>query len=258
MRFITNPVLTLPEGNMGETSKQLQRTVDFTYDWYGDFLDDVKAAGYAFRSFHDDLTAGDVVLRHDVDLSVDDALTMARLEADRDVTATYFVLLSSALYNPLRGETRDAVREIQSLGHEVALHFSTHEYWPADSPPGDDELQARVAEELAILETVTGDDRRLVSFHKPPQWTFARSYDGFTSTYEARFFEDVQYVADSRQRWRDDPPAVEDFEDTVQVLTHPGLWANEDGAFDERIEQAVTASCKTAGRTAGREFLGGW
>jgi peptidoglycan/xylan/chitin deacetylase (PgdA/CDA1 family) len=242
---------------MGETSEQVQQSVAFTYDWYANFLADIDAAGYTFRSFEDDLGDGDVVLRHDVDLSVDDALEMARLEAAQDVSATYFVLLSSALYNPFRGSTRRAIREIASLGHDVALHFSTHEYWDANEPPKTEALEARVAEELAVLETVTGKSTSVVSFHRPPEWVFGESYDGFTSTYEQRFFEAVEYVADSKMRWREQVPDVASFSDTVQVLTHPGLWSDVDSSFEERIEAAAAATCRFASREAHREFLGG-
>lgn len=257
MRFITIPVVYRLRSSMGKPPEQVQRSMEFTYDWYAGFLADVQAAGYAFRSFDDDLGRDDVVLRHDVDLSVDAALTMARLEAAQGVTATYFVLLSSPLYNPFRGAVRDAIREIASLGHHVGLHFSTHEYWDADEPPARDELEARVDAELDGLATVTGERYDVVSFHKPPEWVFGETYDGFTSAYAQRFFEDVEYVADSRMRWRDDPPDVADFGDTVQVLTHPGLWSDADGSFADRVEDAATATCRYASREAHREFLGG-
>ncbi|NHN43174.1 hypothetical protein G9C85_16265 [Halorubellus sp. JP-L1] len=242
---------------MEESPEQVQRPMEFTYDWYADFLSDLQADGYTCRTFHEDLGDGDVVLRHDVDLSVDAAARMAALEAAQNVQSTYFFLLSSMLYNPMRGDARRTIRDISSLGHQVGLHFSTHEYWGADEEPSRAELEARVADELETFETVLGESTDVVSFHKPPSWVFGESYDGFESTYAQRFFEDVEYVADSRMRWRDDPPDVADFSGPVQVLSHPGLWREDDGTFRDRIGEAVMESCQTAGREADREFLGG-
>ena len=42
--------------------------VGFTYDWYRTFLADLRERGRRFRSYDDTLTAGDVLLRHYVDL----------------------------------------------------------------------------------------------------------------------------------------------------------------------------------------------
>ena len=63
-------------------------TVEFTYDWYRDFLRRLSAEGYDFRSFDDSLGDGDVVLRHDIDLSLDAAVKMARIEANAGVEST--------------------------------------------------------------------------------------------------------------------------------------------------------------------------
>ena len=235
--------------------RQRPRSTDavaFTYPWYRSFLDRLQDAGYEFRRFSEGVDGGDVLLRHDVDLSLPDALTMARLEADRGVTATYCVLLTSALYNPLEREQRDRIREIASLGHEVALHFSTHEYW--DGKPNDSELLRRINGEWTVLDTLLSDPPETVSFHDPPSWVLARSFDGVRNTYAPAYFSEIDYVADSGQRWRDQPPAVEDLGESAQILVHPGLWGEEDGNFAERVEHSVAASCRHAHDKARKEF----
>ena len=241
---------------MAEQLNQSLGDVEFTHHWYRGFLQRLLADGYEFRAFSDAIGSGDVLLRHDIDLSVDAAVRMARIEAELNVQSTYCVLLTSPLYNPFEGEYRDALREIESLGHEVALHFSTHEYWSADEPPNEAAIEDRVREERAVLETLVSPTET-VSFHRPPSWVLDRSFDGFESTYAPAHFSDIGYVADSNQRWREEPPVVEAFPETVQLLTHPGLWAETDGEFDQRIERAISDACRHGERNTRSEFNSG-
>lgn len=240
---------------MAERTDRSVLDVEFTYGWYGEFLDRLRAAGYGFRGFGTDPGDADVLLRHDVDLSLDAAARMARLEADRGVRATYFVLLTSNLYNPLDGDHRDRLREIESLGHDVGLHFSTHEYWSADDRPPAEGLRARVLDEVSVLRTVASDPAA-VSFHIPPTWVQGRTFEGFRSAYEPAVFEEVEYLADSTQRWRSEPPEVE-AGGPLQVLAHPGLWDEEDAGFEGRVEQAVVDACRRSQRAARAEFVAG-
>lgn len=238
---------------MSEHANQPLGDVAFSHHWYRQFLHRLQADGYEFRTFSDPLGDGDVVLRHDVDLSVDRAVEMARIEAEMGIESSYFVLLTSSLYNPFEADCRDAINEIESLGHDVGLHFSTHLYWTPEDSPTADEIERHVRQERAVLETVvpTSD---AVSFHRPPSWVLDRSFDDFENTYAPAFFSDIGYVADSTQRWRDDPPRMDDLPETMQLLTHPGLWAEEDATFDQRVEEAVVSACTHAGRKTREEF----
>ena len=213
--------------------------VEFTLDRCRSILDRLRSAGYAFRGYDDDVGAGDVLLRHDVDLSPERAVEVARIERELGITATYFVLLGSPLYNPFDAPVREAFEEIAGLGHDVGLHFSTHQHWPATEPPTEAELAARIRDEQAALSAVVPDPVSTVSFHVPPEWVLARTFEGVESTYEPRFFDEIDYVADSGQRWRDEGVAIPDDGRPLQVLIHPGLWGEADGSFEARVQAAV-------------------
>lgn len=240
---------------MERQTTQSADPVEFTYNWYQEFLDRIAEAGYEIRSFSDGVELGDVVVRHDVDLSVGDARRMAELEADRGLTTTYCFLLTSGLYNALEREKREQIRQIEALGHEVALHFSTHEYWARDEEPEDDALSARIDEELTVLDTIVSGTTETVSFHAPPNWVLNRELGGVRNAYSPKYFEEMRYVADSGQRWRRSPPVVDEFGASAQVLTHPGLWSQSDGTFEQRVERATTRSCRHANAKAQREFV---
>ena len=241
---------------MAEQLNQSLEDIEFTHRWYRRFLRELLAEGYDFRTFTEPLRDGDIALRHDVDLSVAAALTMAELEAELGVQSTYCVLLTSSLYNPLQSTNREAIGQIDALGHDIALHFSTHEYWPEDDPPSQEAIETRVRDERDVLETIVST-AETVSFHRPPQWVLDREFEGFESTYAPRFFSDIGYVADSNQRWRDEPPRIDELPETVQLLTHPGLWGDEDGGFETQIEAAITDASDRTGRNARREFISG-
>ena len=242
---------------MGEQTDRLLLEVEFTHRWYRDFLERLRADGYEVRGLATPPAAGEVSLRHDVDLSLDAALEMARIEADLGVTSTYFVMLSSPLYNPLSPSGREAIHRIEGLGHDVGLHFSTHTFPELERRPPLGAVEARVDEERETLSGLVDSLSPAVSFHIPPDWLLGATFSGVQSTYAPEYFEDPTYVADSSQRWRGEPPRLAADGEAVQVLTHPGLWAEEDADFEGRVEQAIVASCRRTQRAARREFLEG-
>lgn len=241
---------------MGNTAEPSLRGVEYTRRWYRSFLDQLLSDDYRFRSFDDRPVAGDVLLRHDVDLSVEAALEMARVEADLGVQSTYFLLLTSPLYNVFERETREQIEAIVALGHDVGVHFSTHAYWPTERPPSDADLVEAIRHEQAALGTIV-PPVETVSFHIPPPWVLDRSFQGVRSTYEPALFTDIDYVADSTGRWRERHPLDGGLGETVQVLTHPGLWGETDAGFIERVEVAVTDACRHSRTRTHAEFLSG-
>ena len=91
----------------------------FTYTEYARFLDrlgdrDVVPMRELARG------AGDLALRHDVDSRLDSALELARLEHERGLRATYFVLHTAPYWND--ADLIPRVKRLQELGHEVGFH----------------------------------------------------------------------------------------------------------------------------------------
>jgi hypothetical protein len=91
----------------------------FTYAEYERFLD--RLAGHAVVPLRELARgAGDLALRHDVDARLDSALRLARLEHDRGLRATYFVLHTAPYWND--ADLVPQVRRLQQLGHEIGFH----------------------------------------------------------------------------------------------------------------------------------------
>lgn len=60
-------------------------------------------------------------LRHDVELGLEDAVGMARVEADMGVTASYFIRMDGVFFNPMAADARARLAEIAGLGHDVGV-----------------------------------------------------------------------------------------------------------------------------------------
>jgi hypothetical protein len=174
----------------------------FELDHYREILAAVRGGGYTFATFDQPFEAGTVILRHDVDLSLDAALTMAELEAGAGVTATYFLMTRSEFYNLDSASGHAALEHLRALGHRVGLH--------------------------AVWPYVDRDERfdPVLAWHNPDPEYMRETVDGFVNVMEPPWAE--VYRSDSNQHWRQGCPHEEltagSFE-RLQLLTHPEIWA---------------------------------
>jgi hypothetical protein len=184
----------------------------FDLDHYRDLLEAAQAGGYRFAFFDREPEAGTILLRHDVDLSLDAALRMAELEAKAGATATYFLMTRSELYNLDSASGEAAVERLRALGHRVGLH--------------------------AVWPKVDRDERfdPVLAWHNPDPDYMREPVDGLVNVMEAPW-ADV-YRSDSNQHWRQGCPHEElragAFE-RLQLLTHPEIWVYPGGTMRETM-----------------------
>src|SRR5262249_821300 len=95
---------------------------DFSLGHYREILRAALDGGYRFAFFEAPPGAGDVFLRHDVDLSLEAAVEMAELEAEEGGGETYLLMTRSVFYNLASREGEDAIARLRELGHRVGLH----------------------------------------------------------------------------------------------------------------------------------------
>ena len=65
---------------------------------------------------------GDLILRHDVDLSLEAALALAELEAGVGVSSTWFLMTRSAFYNLDSPRGAHVLARLRELGGRIAHH----------------------------------------------------------------------------------------------------------------------------------------
>lgn len=199
-------------------------SLQYRLDSYGALVRSFRDAGYEFGRFDEPPDEMEVLIRHDVDLSIDRAVTMAERERELGVTATYCFLLGAPAYNLAWPQNVRKIQRISKLGHDIALHFDTHSYWTEGDEPSGTSIAAKVTDELDVLSRLVGEDLSTASFHIPPDWVLDRPFEAFTNTYAPAFFGDIQYRSDSSQKWCTDKPFPNGLGETFQLLVHPGLW----------------------------------
>lgn len=222
----------------------------FTERGYVELLD--AMSGYRFEPFGTTATEPHVLWRHDIDISPQRALRLARLEAERDLRATYFVHLHSPFYNALEAPVRDILRDIIDLGHDIGLHFEVAFYADLDEVG----LGVRLDQERAQLRWLVRAPVRAFAFHNPTEGFDAPMYAGLVNASRLPGYE---YVSDSNGFWRYGTPL--DLEGPrLQVLTHPEWWTPEPLSPRARVQRAIDGRAVATGRwyddllaAAGRE-----
>ena len=216
-------------------------TISFTYSSYRALINCLHERLYAFVDYHNyEKNTRCVILRHDIDNSIDKSVKLAELEAELGVKSTFFVLLTSDFYNPSSKKNIKGLHRIQELGHEIGLHFDEMAYDEFKSVP------KAIIREAGILSDILGAPVTTVSMHRPSQQTLNADYQipGLINSYGKTFFNDFKYLSDSRRRWRE--PVLDIIKsgqyDKLHILTH-AIWYNEDEEdIHETIKKFVTSA----------------
>jgi hypothetical protein len=164
--------------------------------------------------------AGDLLLRHDVDLSLAAAVELAELEAEAGARATYFLMTRSAFYNLLSPEGERAFGRIRELGHRVGLH--------------------------AVHPHLDLDDRfdPVVAWHNPDPEFMHEPVDGAVNVMQAPWFDPDHYRSDSNQHWRSGCPHEElaaGRPEWLQLLVHPEIWVYPGATMRETMVAMLDA-----------------
>ncbi|WP_336025497.1 hypothetical protein [Halobellus salinisoli] len=187
-----------------------------------------------------------VVLRHDVDRKVRNALRLARLEAERGITATYYFRTSTF--------DVDIVRQIEEWGHEIGYHYED----PASTNGDYQAAQRRFEENLAAFREVA--DVATVCAHGSPLSPHSNK-----GLWEGRLDElaeygilgegylsidvgpqsDMYYLSETGRTWEAELPTVGVVETTADligalhvhpcsglyILVHPSRWSDSKAEF---------------------------
>lgn len=201
----------------------MQSKCGFNLDHYFDTLYRYIDNGYVI--IPDAKVRRHIHLRHDVDLSLSYALELAKEEQKRDISATYYIMLHSDLYNALSPEGMEQIRDIHRLGHKIGLHVDTRSYLPND-------LNTL---SLILGEQVT-DWRKHLSNLTPDLKPEPRP-------------EGYKYLSDSARNWREGCFCQQVGRyDKMEILIHPEWWmVSPNGTMDkwqimEQIKQESKAN----------------
>lgn len=212
----------------------------FSFAGYSALISALQERGYSVTDFAGaDPAKRHLILRHDVDLSLDAAAEMAAFEAERGLAATYFVLVRTEFYNPFSDAGARALSAMRSSGHKIGLHFDAALYT-------DEEIEAAAERECRLLEAAAEAPVDVISFHRPASARIG-AVDGLAgrlSAYGPRFVTEMGYCSDSRGGWHRghplDHPAVRRGS-ALHLLTHPIWWQGPDAAATARLKRFLAS-----------------
>jgi len=192
----------------------------FDLSHYRELLEAAKAGGYSWARFDRIPQPGDLYVRHDVDLSLEAAVEMARLEHELGARATYFLMTESSFYNLDSRVGHYAQRQLREWGHAVGLH--------------------------AVHPRAELDDRfdPVIAWHNPDAEYMSEPIVGAVNVMEPPYFTPGHYRSDSNAHWREGCPheqlATGEFE-WLQLLVHPEIWVYDGETMRETMESLLAA-----------------
>ncbi len=206
----------------------------FSFKDYRETIEAYKTAGYAVTGFPDYLAnpqAKHLILRHDCDNSISQALRIAEIDTAAGASATFFVRVHAIGYNLLSLPSLQAIRAIEALGHNVELHLE------GGIPDVlGDSMDTWADRQRSVFEAAMGRSPRGFSSHEPARMGNVRYADELLTrwgldyhAYEDRFTSpEIKYLSDSSATWREGHFRLWiDREPVIQVLTHPIWWFDQ-------------------------------
>ena len=211
----------------------------FTYEEYSDIIigirERIPILDYADINSS---TEEYCIIRHDIEFSIERALSLATLEFKLGVKTSYFVQLNNNTYNTLSKQSKSMLTEILSMGHSIGLHYQP-------SSEDFDEIESELRNSLVILENHLGVKIDRFSFHRPNLYPNliknTLKLDGLINVYDDLFFTfsdnlpssnlKIKYLSDSNHKWKYGYPLEEVKKGCrkIQILAHPFSWSINGG-----------------------------
>lgn len=218
--------------------------MEFTYQAYRNLIRQLRTNGYQFTDYHDYQSYNKaVIMRHDIDISLEKAVEMAEIEKDERIISTYFILLSTDFYNAASEKSLKAIKRIADCGHQIGLHFDEVKYAEIECMRT---LVDAIKQEAEILSEITGFPISSVSMHRPSKETLNADYEieGIINSYGKVFFKDFKYVSDSRRCWWENVEEIieSDKFERLHILTHPFWYHAKEKTIQESIGDFINAA----------------
>lgn len=213
--------------------------MEFTYNAYKEMLVLLKENNYEDINYGEKGNGKTVILRHDVDNSLEKARDIAIIENEMEMKSTYFILISSDFYNIFSKKSLDFIQEIKALGHEVGLHFDEKKYKVSNI----DDVKKEIHREIKIISQLVNFNINTVSMHRPSQFLLNENMDlgDVINSYSQTYFKEMKYISDSRMHWRENPieNILSNNHKNLHILTHPFWYAAEPETMEQKLKKFI-------------------
>ena len=208
----------------------------FSFSDYKEIIRIIKSTD-RYMDYHKALTSDKFILmRHDVEYSVERAYELAKVESSMDFTSTYFFQWTNNSYNILSRKNKDLIKDMHERGHTIGLHFALNGMTDME------QIRKQIVKEIDILNSMFEFKIDTFSVHRPSKDVLRENIKlpGIINAYQDEFFtfaEDVtestpvsvKYLSDANHIWRYGYPDAKNIlgNDKVQILTHPFAWCKQ-------------------------------
>ena len=178
-----------------------------------------------------------IILRHDIEYSIDCVFAMAELEHQYGIHSSYFVLLHSLFYNPFTPDNTEKLLRIVEMGHEIGLHYETYYY----EGLGKDVVKG-IRDDCEYLGRTLGIETRSISQHRPARSSVVQALNEyFIDAYNPKLIYGMYYISDSGCKWRDlDLYNSLGTMEGIHALIHPDYWGFDETMNLPDIYQAIS------------------
>ncbi|MBQ7557369.1 MAG: hypothetical protein IJT00_04830 [Lachnospiraceae bacterium] len=208
----------------------------FSYDDYRKMLEAIKETGLAC-SYREALTRDSwIIMRHDVEFSVERAWELSKVERSMDFTSYFFFQWTNNSYNILSRRNMDMVKDMHERGERIGLHFALNGLTDIET------IRKQIIKEAGILSEMFGFKVDAFSIHRPSPDVLKANlhFDSLINAYQDDFFTftenakpdsvlPVKYLSDANHIWRYGYPDRETLNShkKIQILIHPFSWTRK-------------------------------
>ncbi|WP_024867385.1 hypothetical protein [Butyrivibrio sp. FCS014] len=208
----------------------------FSYDDYREILRVIKESG-RYCTYEEAKNKSEfIIMRHDVEYSVERAYALSKVEESMDMRSTFFFQWTNNSYNILSRKNRDILTDMHERGQIIGLHFALNGMTDMNL------IRERIKQEMDMLSDMLGFEINSFSIHRPSPHVLEENIKlpGILNAYQDDFFTfdpkatpesdlEVKYMSDANHIWRYGYPDEETIEkyDKIQILTHPFAWTKK-------------------------------
>lgn len=204
-----------------------------SYRFYKKMISAIQDTG-KYCDYSDALTKDEfIIMRHDIEFSIERAYELSLVESENQFASTYFVQITNNFYNAFSLRNMQLLKKMIENGHHIGLHYHLN---------GQTEfmdVRDGVRDQIRILSEMLGTKVDRFSIHRPIKEVYYHKINipGIYNAYAPEFFSyadeiteetklDVKYIADSKHRWNYGIPIGKDLIENkkIQILIHPFSW----------------------------------
>jgi hypothetical protein len=207
---------------------------DFSYRCYCDTILKLKK-NHKFVDF-ESVSSDDIILRHDVDIALQPAVNMAKIENDLKVQSTYFILIHSPYYNPFSPYSTQMIRKILELGHKIGLHYDSSFYIKNNL-----DANQCIKNEIDIFNSHFQTKVNVVAAHNPTtnKKLEINFPDKIIDADSIEFKKNRKYISDSVQNWREGSFSKFVEQRNLYILIHPIWWTKDNKSRIEILQSLI-------------------